>query len=68
MHPWLFNVYMDDMVREVNARVLGKVLEWLSVNRCLFEINLLFADNTASWLTQRRRCVDWCMCLVEYTE
>ena len=24
MSPWLFNVYMDGVVREVNARVLGE--------------------------------------------
>ena len=24
MSPWLFNVYMDGVVREVNVRVLGK--------------------------------------------
>ena len=37
------------MVREVNARVLGKGLELLSVNGGRFEINqLLFADNTAA--------------------
>ena len=24
MSPWLFNVYMDSVVREVNVRVLGK--------------------------------------------
>ena len=29
MSPWLFNVYMDGVVREVNARVLGKWLELL---------------------------------------
>ena len=29
MSPW-FNVYSDGMVREVNARVLGKGLELLS--------------------------------------
>ena len=29
--PWLFNVYMDGVVREVNVRVLGKGLE-LSAN------------------------------------
>ena len=27
MSPWLFNVYMDGVVREVNVRVLGKDLE-----------------------------------------
>ena len=41
---------MDDVVREVNVRVLGKGLELLSVNRDRgrFEINqLLFSDDTA---------------------
>ena len=47
--PWLFNVYMDGVVRKVNARVLGKGLELLSANGGRFEINqLLFAaDDTA---------------------
>ena len=27
MSPWLFNVYMDGVDREVNVRVLGKGLE-----------------------------------------
>ena len=26
MSPWLFNVYMDGVVREVNVRLLGKGL------------------------------------------
>ena len=26
MSPWLFNVYMDGLVRDVNVRVLGKGL------------------------------------------
>ena len=39
MSPWLFNVYMHGVVRELNARVLGKGLELLSVNVCRFEIN-----------------------------
>ena len=48
MSPWLFNVYMDNVVREVNVRVLGKGLELLSANGGRFEINqLLFADDTA---------------------
>ena len=47
MSPWLFNVYMDGVVLEVNVRVLGKGLELLSVNGSRFEINLLlFADDT----------------------
>ena len=48
MSPWLFNVYMDGVVREVNVRVLGKGLELRSANGSRFEINqLLFADDTA---------------------
>ena len=48
MSPWLFNVYMDLVVREVNVRVLGKGLELLGANGGRFEINqLLFADDTA---------------------
>ena len=47
MSPWLFNLYMDGVVREVNVRVLGKGLELLSANGGRFEINqLLFADDT----------------------
>ena len=38
MYPWLFNVYMDGVVREVNVRVLGKGLKLLSVNGGRFEI------------------------------
>ena len=45
MSPWLFNVYMDGVVQEVNVSVLGKRLELLSANSVRFEINLLlFAD------------------------
>ena len=48
MSPWLFNVYMDGVVGEVNVRVLGKELELLSANGGRFKISqLLFADDTA---------------------
>ena len=48
MSPWLFNVYKDGVVRNLNARVLGKGLEMRSVNGGRFEINqMLFADDTA---------------------
>ena len=48
MSPWLFNVYMDGVVREVTVRVLWKGLELTRANGGRFEINqLLFADNTA---------------------
>ena len=41
MSPWLFNVYVDGVVQEVNVRVLGKGLELLSANGGRFEINQL---------------------------
>ena len=48
MSPWLLNVFMDCVVREVNVMVLGKGLDVLRVNGGRFEINqLLFADDTA---------------------
>ena len=60
MSPWLINVYMDGVVREVNARVLGKGLELLSVNGDWFEINrLLLQVIQHQWLFQSRSCVDW---------
>ena len=46
--PWLFNVYMDRVVQELNVRMLGKGLKLLRANGGRFEINqLLFADDTA---------------------
>ena len=45
MFLWLFNVYMDGVVLQVNTRVLRKGLKQLTVNAGGFEINqLLFAD------------------------
>ena len=45
--PWLFNVDMDGVVREVNVNVFGKGLELLSSNGGRFEISqLLFVDVT----------------------
>ena len=37
MSPWLFNVYMNGVVREVNVRALGKGLVLLSANGIRFE-------------------------------
>ena len=48
MSPSLFNVYMEGVVREVNVRVVGKVMELLHANSSSFEVNqLLFRDDTA---------------------
>ena len=47
MSPWLFNIYIDGVVREVNARVLGRGLKLRDRNECDWELNqLLFADDT----------------------
>ena len=48
MSPLSLNAYMDGVMREVNARVLGIGLELLSVNGARFQIKqLLFPDDTA---------------------
>ena len=41
MSPYLFNAYMDGVVRDVNVRALGKGLELLSANGVRFGINQL---------------------------
>ena len=47
MSPWLFNLYINRVVREVNARVLGRGLKLVDGNDNEWELNqLLFADNT----------------------
>ena len=44
-------IYMYGVVREVNIRVLGKLLEFLGADGGRFEINqLLFADDSV-WRT-----------------
>ena len=45
--PWLFSVYMDGVVQETIARVLGRGLELLYSNGSRFELTqLLFTDDT----------------------
>ena len=57
MSPWLFNVYMDGVDRDVNVRVLGKGLELLNANGGRFKINqLLFADDTALVADSEKLC------------
>ena len=47
MSPWLFNLYIDGVVREVNARVLGRGLELIDANENAWQLNqLLFTDDT----------------------
>ena len=47
MSSWLFNLYIDGVVREVNARVLGRGLKLVDGNDNEWELNqLLFVDDT----------------------
>ena len=48
MSTWLFNVYIDGVVQEVNARVLGEWLELLSENGVRFQLKpaVIFAEDT----------------------
>ena len=57
MSPWLFNVYMDGVVREVNIKVLGKWLELLSANGGRFVINhQLLANDIALVADPEKLC------------
>ena len=48
MSPWLFNIYMDGVVREVDARVLGRGVNLVDEEGGEWAINqVLFADDTA---------------------
>ena len=57
MSPWFFNAYMDGVVGVVNAKVLGKRLELLSVNGGRFKItHLLFGYDTALVADTEKLC------------
>ncbi len=46
--PWLFSVYMDGVVREVNARMLGRGLSLVGDDGREWSLNqLLFSDDMA---------------------
>ena len=57
MSPWLFNLYIDGVVREVNARVLSRGLKLVDGNGNEWELNqLLFADDTVVVDSERKLC------------
>ncbi len=48
MSPWLFNVYMVGVVREVHARILGRGLNLVNAEGREWSLSqLLFADDMA---------------------
>ena len=47
MSPWLFNLYIDGVVRDVNTRVFGRGLKLVDGKNNGWELNqLLFVDDT----------------------
>ena len=40
--PWLFNMYIDGVVREVNDRVLGRGIELLKPEGDVWSVNQLY--------------------------
>ena len=58
MLPWLFSLYIDGVVREVNVRVLCRRLKLVDGNDNGWELNqLLFADDTVVVAdTERKVC------------
>ena len=59
MSTWLFNVYIDGVVQEVNTGVLGEWLELLRENGGRFQLKpaVIFAEDT-TLMAQRRSWVD----------
>ena len=55
MSPWLFNLYIDGVVREVNARVLGRGLKLVDGNDNEWELNQLRMI-LWWWQTERKLC------------
>ena len=58
MSPWLFNLYIGGVAKEVNARVLGRGLKLVDGNDNEWELNqLLFADdNVVVADSERKLC------------
>ena len=57
MSQWLFNLYIDGVVREVNARVLGRGIKLVDGNDNEWELNqLLFADDTVVVVADSESC------------
>ena len=60
MSPWLFDVYVDGVVRQVNVGVLVRGLALLGASGGRFEMASCYSQIMQHWwLTQERGCVDW---------
>ena len=57
MSPWLFNLYIDGVIREANAPVLGRGLKRVDWNDNEWELyQLLFADDAVVVSDKRESC------------
>ncbi len=60
MSPWLFDADMDGVVREVNARMLGRGLSLVNADGREWNLDqLLFADDTALVADSEARLTRW---------
>lgn len=66
MSSWLLSVYMDGVIRVVNANVLGEGLEWLGEKGRSWQLSkLLFTDDTAPVADlEEKIIVCWTVCRV----
>ena len=54
MSPWLFNMYMDGVIREVNERVLGRGVELVGREGDVWRVNQqLHVDDTVMFGNSR---------------
>ena len=66
MLPWLFNLFIDGVIREVNTEVLGRGLKWVDGNDSGWELNqLLFADDTVVVADSKRKL---CQLVTEFVK
>ena len=64
MSPWLFNLYIDGVVREINACVLGRTLNLVDGSHNEWELNqLLFVDDTVVVANSERKL---CQLVIEF--
>ena len=64
MLPWLFNLYINGVVREVNARVLGRRLKLVDGNDNRWELDqLLFVDDDVVVADSERKL---CQFVIEF--
>ena len=58
--PWLFNIYVDGVVEEVNVIILDRGLNLVNADDREWNLSpLLFADDTALVANSEKNCTGW---------